>query len=278
MISLLGVLEYFFPGLGRLLPAYVGSDTEFLAEGGFYRATFSFWGSPAATFVSALALPFVWPLWQLWRGALVRVGLAASVAIQILGIYIGGYRSLWGLVGFVFVVLIVRRKGLIGVIMSAAGAGLAYQLLPQLGQSRFQTLLSALQGNFQDSSALNRWQRLVGAFTVVVHQPWGLGWAGAGWVHSDFLQVAANLGLLAGVLFLAWYLSTLVRLWRLAAQRPDDALTLGLLGGYMVAGGLLVSQGVEVLPQLALPVWFVWALAEARLRHMRSVIGKLNAA
>jgi hypothetical protein len=32
-------------------------------------------------------------------------------------------------------------------------------------------------------------------------------------------------------------------------------------------GGLLAVQGVEVLPQLILPVWLIWALVDVWLRQ-----------
>jgi hypothetical protein len=34
----------------------------------------------------------------------------------------------------------------------------------------------------------------------------------------------------------------------------------------VAVGGLLAMEGVSVLPQMALPVWFVWALTEMWLR------------
>jgi hypothetical protein len=36
---------------------------------------------------------------------------------------------------------------------------------------------------------------------------------------------------------------------------------------FIAVGGLLATQGVQVLPQLMLPVWFVWALIEVWLRQ-----------
>ena len=44
--------------------------------------------------------------------------------------------------------------------------------------------------------------------------PFGLGWTGIGWSHSDFSQEFANLGFLAGSIFLGAYSVTLFRLWK----------------------------------------------------------------
>ena len=105
----------------------------------------------------------------------------------------------------------------------------------------------------------------------MISSPLGNGWSASGWVHSDFLQVGANLGLLGGLIFLGGYLYTLARLFRrvLTEPRSDGRGELGitLLLSYISAGGILATQGVEVLPQLVLPVWFVWVLVEVWLRH-----------
>ena len=36
---------------------------------------------------------------------------------------------------------------------------------------------------------------------------------------------------------------------------------------FIAVGGLLALQGVEVLPQMMLPVWFVWSMVEIWLRQ-----------
>jgi O-antigen ligase len=105
----------------------------------------------------------------------------------------------------------------------------------------------------------------------VIETPFGRGWSSAGWVHSDFLQVAANLGLIAGLIFLGGYIYTLLRFGRRLLpylREPEQGdLGLSLLLAFVAAGGLLATQGVEVLPQLVLPVWFVWTLVEVWLHQ-----------
>jgi O-antigen ligase len=90
-------------------------------------------------------------------------------------------------------------------------------------------------------------------------------------VHSDFLQIAVNLGILPALIFIAGYLVTLQRLFvktRNSVDLPVQGdLALGLLLAFLAAGEHLAVQGIEVLPQLALPVWFVWALVEVWLRQ-----------
>jgi hypothetical protein len=272
LIALLGSLEYALPGIRYLFPGYISGNTAYLAEGGFLRATFAFWGSSAATFICALALPLVWPLWHWAREWPMRLLLVVAFAIQLLGIYIGGYRSLWVILGLAFMAVLYLRRGIAGALLGAGGGAAFYFLVPQLGQERLLSLVLALQGNFQDTSTVKRWDRIVGAWEFAVENPLGVGWSGSGWVHSDFVQVAANLGMVAGAVFLIWYLATLIAAWRVYGHSPHTALTAGLVGSFLVVGGLLVAEGVEVLAQLCLPAWFVWAMVEIHLKQMQTEV------
>ena len=146
-----------------------------------------------------------------------------------------------------------------------------YESLPAAAQQRAHSLALVLQGKPTDSSAADRKQRAIDAIELLRDQPFGNGWAAAGWVHSDFIQVAANLGIVAGLIFAGAYSATLLRLWRrfqVRARFPADGdLTFALLLSFTTAGGILAMEGVEVLPQLVLPVWFVWVLVEVFLRQ-----------
>src|SRR5262245_14625794 len=56
-LAVMGLVEYVFPGVAKLLPGFVG-DPGPIAAGGFQRASFSFYGNPIAVFICATALPF----------------------------------------------------------------------------------------------------------------------------------------------------------------------------------------------------------------------------
>jgi len=94
-------------------------------------------------------------------------------------------------------------------------------------------------------------------------------------VHSDFLQVAVNLGVIGGLIFFGGCVYTLLRLGRRLLpnlrNRKHGDLGLSLLLSFIAVLGILAMEGVTVLPQLALPVWFVWALAEVWLRQTADV-------
>lgn len=276
-IALLGVVEYWLPGVQKLFPAFISAAKPEVTADGFVRAQFSFWGGSQATFLCVLALPGSIFLATWWRGWVPRMALLASAVLQIMAIYIGGYRSIW-LVLLIQVlaacILRVKKHGvaIAALVLIVAAAG--YQFIPNTNE-RVITGIAALQGAPIDHSAQDRKDRALEAFNEVIETPFGSGWSSAGWVHSDFLQVAANLGIIAGLFFLGGYLFTLFRILR---QMPiwlkatvEGELGLYVLLSFVGVGCLLAMQGVEVLPQMVLPVWFVWSMAEIWLRQNSSV-------
>src|SRR5207244_236734 len=131
---------------------------------------------------------------------------------QFAAIYIGGYRSMW-LVSTVqlLVLLVIGQRYLLGVVVLGVGLG-GYQATPDEFRGRLESLAQLLMGQPIDSSAVERQDRVLEACRASLAYPAGRGWAAAGWVHCDFIQVAGNLGLLAGLLFLGAYAVTLGRL------------------------------------------------------------------
>jgi hypothetical protein len=270
-IALMGVIEYWFPGVSGLFPEFVSNAKPTETAEGFVRAAFSFWGGSMATFVCVLALPAAIALAAWWPRRWARLAIAVASVLQMVAIYIGGYRSLWLVVVIqapIACLLGLRRHGLVVALLCLIVAIGGYQLIPKTPE-RVVSGLAAIQFSPIDHSAQERKDRALEALSSVVEAPFGIGWSKIGWVHSDFLQVAANLGLFAGLVFFGGYLYTLWRLSRRLLSHFGSAhlgdLGLSLLLSFVGAGGLLAAQGVEVLPQLALPVWFVWALVEVWL-------------
>jgi hypothetical protein len=275
-IALLGVLEYWLPGLSRYFPAFVKDAKSITTADYFARASFSFWGGPAATFICALTLPLAIVLGS-WTRSLTRLAVIVAALLHILAIYIGGYRSVWFILMaqiLVACLLGFRKRGVALAVLALVFAIGGYQFVPNTHE-RVMTGIAALRGQPIDHSAQQRQERAVEAIDSAFSTPLGKGWAGIGWAHSDFLQIAANLGILAGLIFLGGYINTLIRLSRRAladfrlCARND--LSLSLLVSFIAAGGMLLMEGVSVLPQVALPVWFVWVLVEVRLQQMSEV-------
>lgn len=264
-IALLGLIETVYPGVSRLIPGYFTSIVLLTGEG-FTRSSFSFWGTPAATFVLVLTLPFAIMLWHWHQLPHQRILTLGAVIIQAIGIYLGGYRSLWALLGLQTTIWGIIFLGVLKGIFLLFPLTMSYQFLPQSAQERALTLILAFEGRGTDTSAIKRMNFIEWSWDTIQQNPWGKGWAGAGWPHSDFLQVAVNMGVLAGLLFLGAWLLTLkrlvTRLIKLSKHRNENYLGWSLLLSFIAVGSLLGFQGVQVLPQLAFPVWFVWVLVD----------------
>jgi hypothetical protein len=272
-IAVLGIMEFYISGLSGLFPTFMTNPSAG-SIGGFERASFSFWGGPMATFVCALSLPLGIIAMRWWPGAWQRAVIIGSAIAQVIAIYIAGYRSIW-LVMVVEILLacllsLKRQRVTIAAACLVVIVG-GYQFVPEAGHERAFSGIEALRGRATDSSARDRINRAEGALNQMLAAPLGNGWSAAGWVHSDFIQVGANLGLLGGLIFLGGYLYTLARLFRRVLSEPrtegQGDFGVSLLLAYISAGGILATQGVEVLPQLVLPVWFVWVLVEVWLHQ-----------
>ncbi|HWE51698.1 MAG TPA: hypothetical protein VG273_18030, partial [Bryobacteraceae bacterium] len=131
-----------------------------------------------------------------------------------------------------------------------------------------------------DSSGLKHLNELTGGINQALNEPMGIGWTGAGWVHCDFVQMAANLSIPAGLIYAGAFLLTLMRLTvRVTGRGLSEEyrdLAIAVLLSFMTAGALMSTQAVSVLPQLAHPVWFSWLLAEIVSRKS-SFEGRLRA-
>lgn len=274
-VAVLGVAEHLYPDLKSLLPGFVTNTEGLESDGGFVRASFSFYGSQIAVFLCILALPFGLVLWQWWPGTAARLTTTAAALAQLAALYLSGYRSMWLLVAVMLLAFAVTRRSvaLIGFLVVLAVVG--QQFLSGGTKGRLESLTKILEGRPDDTSGIKRMTRIKEAFAATMENPAGGGWAFSGWVHSDFLQIAANLGLAAGLVFLAGYLHTLARLGRLvlAARRSHrpPGLGLPLFLSFLAVGQMLAIQGVEFRSFTILPVWLVWALADVWLRQATAV-------
>src|SRR5262249_31693775 len=155
-------------------------------------------------------------MWRWWPMSWQRVLTILALALHVFALYIGGFRSMWMTFAIELVVFcILRRKPILAAACLLVPL-LGSWLLPAQAPERAFSLVSLLEGHPEvtDTSGIKRWGRLADAITATLNQPLGNGWGAAGWVHNDFIQVAANLGVLAGLLFALAFVITFLRLWR----------------------------------------------------------------
>ena len=261
-IALSGIGEYFLPGFALPFADFFFNEPVAMAPGGFRRGMFAFWGSPIGVFVPLIFTP--WLLFTRGAGLSLRWrGLAGGlIALHIVALYISGHRGLW--IGFAVILL---ASGFVGdtrawrrVIVIVI---LGWLLLPGEFYGRMEQLMTL------DPSAMtrdiDRIQRVAGAWDLALMHPLlGVGWGGSGWVHSDWLQIAADLGFPALFCFMAWYGSVVIRVREVAkggttawTRAYGRALFASLAG---IATAMLI-EALIVLPELIFPVWFIFALA-----------------
>ncbi len=262
-----GLFEYYFPGLAGRIPGF--SASSFSADiSGFMRARFSFYGSPTATFMLVITTPLGLALWHQAISPRQKFMLLTGIAIQMLGIYIGGYRSMWLAMGSEIILLVMLYRGVFVGLFGLIPLAAVYQSLPSEALLRLSTLFLAAEGHAVDSSAINRLNRIDDALAMIQRNPFGSGWASSGWTHNDVLQIAVDLGVIAILIFIVAYLTVVFRLGkkalslRKARTHADFQVTLAILLGFIGSGFLYVSQGVTWQIFLVLPAWLIWALAE----------------
>lgn len=275
-IAVWGIVEYLYPGIKNWLPNLIRNPT-YAKEIGFQRAAFSFWGSPDAAYVCLLALPFFLFVWDRWKSSLARTANAAAILCLLYAIYISGHRNAWFLVTIQIAVVVLLKKRYYAFAVLALGLILlSYQQVPDQVRARFYSGAQLVAGRpvDEDSSGQGRWERVTASFQRVNERPFGSGWAAAIWVHNDFLQMAENLGLPAGLLLIGIYLWTLGRMLRqvLARSRIGEPppLLVAMFLSYLAAGAVFATDANIQLTQLVAPIWFVWVLSELLLRQMKA--------
>ena len=274
LICFLGSLEYFVPGIRNLIPGFIHSDQSgYLSQSGFFRANFSIFGQTAAVIISALSIPMVSLIPRYRKGFIGKILMMVCLAILGLGIYISGTRDAWIMVVVTSLLLAYFGIGFLGVGLTGGFWLIVYHFLPSDALSLISTLSTPLStGQILDTSLNKRVDLQLNAIQLMTQNPLGVGWSGSGWVHGDFTQVAANLGIIAGIVFLAWYLHTLYRGWKYYRKNPKDWLFQSLLTSFILCGIVLATEGVQVLTQFIMPVWFVWGLIEAYMQQKKIII------
>lgn len=275
-IAVMGILEYLFPGVKRLFPDFVTLALPVETGEGFQRARFSFWGSLDAVYICVLAMPIAAAVWEWWSNSWQRVVNILIASSLLCAIYISGHRNAWFMVTLQFLAFAVLKKRYLSGVAVLLVFFSIYQVLPNAAKARIYSGTELVSGQpvSSDSSGKKRWDRVTTSLNNIVTHPLGRGWTAAGWVHNDFLQVAENLGVIAGALFLGAYVFTLRRLWR-RVRTPSLLREQRILGGTLVlsfgcAGIILATDANLELPQLILPLWFFWVIAEVWLRQTRT--------
>lgn len=258
-VGLLGVMDYFAPSLSQRLAGNPDVETLYLVQRqGFERVGFVFYGNFSAGFLifTFLGLSVHYVLTSERPNWLGKVLSVIFVLIQLFGIYVSGYRGLWFAVGF-FLLAFALVKSRAWILVGAAAG-----IIPFLPTEFLNRLTSLFDVTLSDSSQFKHFDRASFALDWIQRYPLtGVGFGGSGYVHSDLIQIAGNLGVPALLIFLTFVGVLVFRLYRLARQT-------GWIGEYAASlfatiWGLLVifsGEGLINWIQLVVPVWFVFAM------------------
>jgi O-antigen ligase len=269
-ISLLGLIEYFVPNLVSPLQGIFFAEQHIVySQQGFARAAFTFWGSPIVNVYLSMVLVPVLSRARLEQNSIWRLFLFVTVILCGLGIYIAGGRGSWlgASAALALYVFFSSKQGWLKclLLLPVAYNAAVYILPTEVFGGLYATFDSA---EYYDTSALERQARAEAGIELIQRNPWfGHGWGAGGWVHSDLIQIGANLGLPALVIFLIWYLSRVWRIYNftrgLGSRWPDSyEYRRGLLAGLFAAFVSLAVQAIYVIPPLIIPLWFLLALAD----------------
>jgi hypothetical protein len=275
LVAALGCIEYFFPTLRQFAPTGLfQGDASFVADGGFVRANFSFWGSPIATQLSLIAFPLLVPLFRWTNKRSRQLILVIQLMIMLLGIYIGGYRSMW-IYAVIGLSLCMASTGIVRSVVLAICVLPLLVFTPKEGTQRISSVVEFAQGTRIDGSMSERLVRYNYAIDVINQNPVGIGWSGSGWILNDFLQVGADAGIPAMLIFVIWFLFTVAQGTIVYFTSKRDPTLGALLICLTMCFGILMTDGVAYLPQNICPIWFVWALTYLRTRQVQLAVNSL---
>jgi hypothetical protein len=269
-IAIFGAFEFLVPSSKSLFSGFI-TNTGSVGVGldGFGRAGFSFFGHANAAFICMLTIPMTLAMLGWYKSLLARLVILACLVSMLVAIYISGWRSMWAATALLFVLLAIAKRNVVIILLVIAAIVGGYIVAPPEARERLDTLMAVAIGDMEstDSSALVRVDRAEKGIQKILDNPLGQGWSSGGWVHSDVIDIAAEVGIVGSVIFVIWYLMTMFKIVHHYLKKPDN-LTLSLLGGFFIVGVLFASQPMYALTQMVAPLWFVWALTEVRQRQL----------
>lgn len=267
VLSLGGVVSYFFPSLIQLLPADLVSGESVLidtrvvtAEVGeqtLVRGGASFWGLLIISGYLALLLFPIYIQGSLGRRGIKKFFYIGICLAMIVTIILCGHRSVW--VGVLAGIAIYSYlKGLKGLSRGAFFLTLVFLLIPETVYLRFISVAD-------QAKWAGRVERYDYALEIIRHNPFfGKGWGAVGWTHNAVLQLGANLGLFGIFAFFVWlkrlFFSSFHAYKKLPDFDPLKPMVLSFLMAIIVYMGPMLGESVITWTFMMIPFWFFCAI------------------
>lgn len=278
VVCFFGLIEYFFPSLIVYINALYNIEmSSSISENtdNFLRANFTNWGAATVGHIILLGIPFLFYLRKYKPYFQKNYVFLLFVFLELTSIYATGNRADWiaiimMLLFYLFIYKSFSNRVFIYLVFVLIGIFLLpvlANLLPDSAIARFISGLTAIGGQADealDSSGYQRQQRIEFAWKVLFDNPFGAGFGAAGWVHSDFLQFAANTGWIGGFLFIYFYFLIQVKSYRTTQSKfisvKDRDLLMVLIISNIGVGFNFMINGIYNLPQTGAPYFLLMAL------------------
>lgn len=261
-MSVLGIVEYAFPGIAGKFPWFFNLQLATLdTQEGFTRSYLSFWGNPIGVIIVGWGvLAAVEELFHGARGSWRAVAFAA-LTLGLITVYIAGQRATWlsMIVGLSVMMLLSGKRAGILLLLAPALA-----LLPATFWRRFTSALPFSPDFGADTSILSRIHRYQTALSETFSNPLlGVGLR-AELAHNEFLAFASHVGLPAMFAFIIFLTQLFARLWKGYWESASPSfkrcsrLFVALFATWLIDLNFHPALGVA---PVAAPYWFMLALA-----------------
>jgi O-antigen ligase len=210
VMSVLGIVEYQFPGVETSWPwLFTGHALD--TQEGFHRAAFSFFGYPAAATFVAWGMVISYDRFFNRRDRLQQVFATVVFLLGGWAVYISGQRSSWLGVGLALTVLSIPFgiRG-VGVVVMVWGAITQFS---RVFWNRVDTVTVYLQrGIVQDTSTEQRINRASWAWDTIFEKPLIGGGYGHWLAHNVFLEIGSTIGVIPALAFMVFIAQLLFRI------------------------------------------------------------------
>lgn len=260
-MSILGIVEYAFPGIAGKFPWLFNLQIALLdTQEGFTRSYLSFWGSPIGVIivgwgVMAAVDELLHGVRKDWKVlSLIALGLG------LITVYIAGQRATWlaMMIGLALLILLSGKRA--GILLLFVPA-LAF--LPSTFWRRLTSSLPFSPDFGADTSILSRLHRYQTALSETFSNPLlGVGLR-AELAHNEFLAFASHVGLPAMFAFIIFLIQLFAHLWKGYQESTSplfkrcSRLFLALFATWLIDLNFHPALGVA---PVAAPYWFILAL------------------
>jgi hypothetical protein len=265
-ISILGIIERFFPEVAALFPWFF-TQTEVTLVTGFGRTMYSFWGTPGAAIVLTWGAAIsAWLVVYRPRTITTKFAVAGVLCLPIIltGIYISGSRINWfAVVVCVLVLAMLTPRRLVYAPVIVLVGILLLQSLPEDATERLESFSQTTNLGGTDTLALGGrtilWTQYVNYF---VADPLGGRGDFRGAAHNSFLDLAGTLGVLpAGSFALFWLLLNRRIVVFFLRSKPEHKAYAAVFLCFLITWNIQVMTGtVFHNPIYGAPHWVLIAI------------------